>query len=252
MTLVLVQYEFDYTAKDGRHVSIRPNESYILVSKTNEHWWHVRRDPGSRPFYVPAQYVKDVPDVTAVTTQTSPEEACRVSTHGFCGDVPETGSPEPTGSSAPVMDKEPFHAQQNRNSELYAKIVPGIEKRGNSSTLEHESIHDEDEDFPQPPDFALLDLTPEENPIFDGPFEAPEPDFKGKQRRQAEDGGSSAAPSTEKVKLQSRFFIDFIHLFIHLGFLSSNDTSPAGVAVLPLMSETQSFKHSKLLLSFII
>lgn len=207
MTLVLVQYEFDYTAKDGRHVSIRPNESYILVSKTNEHWWHVCRDPGSRPFYVPAQYVKEVPDrsasadVTAVTTQKSPEEACRVSTHEFYGDVPETGSPEPTGSSAPVMDKEPFHAQQNGNSELYAKLVPGIKKKASSSTLDHKSIHDEDLDFPQPPDFAMLDLTPEENPEFDGLFEEPEPGFKGKQRRQAADGDISAAPSTDKVKM---------------------------------------------------
>uniref|UniRef100_A0A8D0DDM9 SH3 domain-containing protein n=1 Tax=Sander lucioperca TaxID=283035 RepID=A0A8D0DDM9_SANLU len=64
MELVSVQYEFEYTAKDGRLVSIKPNESYILVSKTNEHWWHVRKDQHSRPFYIPAQYVKELLSLT--------------------------------------------------------------------------------------------------------------------------------------------------------------------------------------------
>lgn len=59
-----VQHAFEYTAKDGRLVSIKPEESYILVSKTNEHWWHVRKDQHSRPFYVPAQYVKELPSLT--------------------------------------------------------------------------------------------------------------------------------------------------------------------------------------------
>ncbi|XP_033963403.1 rho GTPase-activating protein 27-like isoform X2 [Pseudochaenichthys georgianus] len=64
MELVSVQHDFEYTAKDGRLVSIKPNESYILVSRTNEHWWHVRKDLHTRPFYVPAQYVKELPTIT--------------------------------------------------------------------------------------------------------------------------------------------------------------------------------------------
>ncbi|XP_034715868.1 rho GTPase-activating protein 27 isoform X2 [Etheostoma cragini] len=64
MELVSVQYEFEYRAKDGRLVSIKPNESYILVSKTNEHWWHVRKDQHSRPFYIPAKYVKELLSLT--------------------------------------------------------------------------------------------------------------------------------------------------------------------------------------------
>ncbi|XP_070782610.1 rho GTPase-activating protein 27-like [Enoplosus armatus] len=64
MELVTVQHEFEYTAKDGRLVSIKPDESYILVSKTNEHWWYVCRDRHTRPFYVPAQYVKELPSLT--------------------------------------------------------------------------------------------------------------------------------------------------------------------------------------------
>lgn len=61
MALVSVLYEFEYTARDGRLVSIKPNEIYSLLSRTNEHWWHVRKDPHTRPVYVPAAYMKELP-----------------------------------------------------------------------------------------------------------------------------------------------------------------------------------------------
>ncbi|XP_069094174.1 rho GTPase-activating protein 27 isoform X3 [Pleurodeles waltl] len=58
---VLVEYEFEYTAKDGKIISIKPNERYLLLKKTNDHWWHVRQDERSKPFYIPAKYVKELP-----------------------------------------------------------------------------------------------------------------------------------------------------------------------------------------------
>ncbi|KAF7666207.1 hypothetical protein LDENG_00115830 [Lucifuga dentata] len=116
MELVLVEYEFEYTTRDGRLVSIKPNESYILVSKTNNHWWHVRKDQHTRPFYVPAQYVKELAsvnkdhsdhnsfhstecvtvDTTHITTnrmtisvpaEDASKETYRFSTFGFCENV---------------------------------------------------------------------------------------------------------------------------------------------------------------------
>ncbi|XP_061565244.1 rho GTPase-activating protein 27 [Cololabis saira] len=128
MELVLVVYEFEYTAKDGHRVSIKPDESYILVSKTNEHWWHVRKDLHTRPFYVPAQYVKelstkdcsghnqldkpeclsesqpedrtskDPQDTTAlicVTAWDASRESHRFSTFGFCGNISDVQPCEP-------------------------------------------------------------------------------------------------------------------------------------------------------------
>lgn len=68
--LVLVCYSFQYTARDGRLVTIRPNESYTLVSRTNQHWWCVRSDQHARPFFVPAQYVTEVQ--TASCTEDTP------------------------------------------------------------------------------------------------------------------------------------------------------------------------------------
>ncbi|XP_059725376.1 rho GTPase-activating protein 27 isoform X2 [Haemorhous mexicanus] len=63
--LVLVEYGFEYRAKDGTLVSIKPNERYVLLKRTNPHWWHVRRSGDSRPFYIPAQYVKELPPISA-------------------------------------------------------------------------------------------------------------------------------------------------------------------------------------------
>ncbi|XP_030649344.1 rho GTPase-activating protein 27 [Chanos chanos] len=59
--LVLVEFEYEYTGRDGHLVSIKPNERYILLAKTNDHWWHVRKDIHAKPFYIPAKYVKELP-----------------------------------------------------------------------------------------------------------------------------------------------------------------------------------------------
>lgn len=148
MELVLVQYKFEYKAKDGRLVSINPNESYILLSKTNEHWWHVRKDQNTRPFYVPAQYVKELTSqsgdssstnkldsvervtitkpvdmadvtprksVTRLSAQDASRETYRFSTFGFCDNVPDfklceiPKGGETTSSSAPTPEDVKTH-----------------------------------------------------------------------------------------------------------------------------------------------
>ncbi|XP_027132050.1 rho GTPase-activating protein 27 isoform X1 [Larimichthys crocea] len=59
--LVLVEFQYEYQGRDGALVSIKPNERYVLLAKTNDHWWQVRRDQSSKPFYIPAKYVKELP-----------------------------------------------------------------------------------------------------------------------------------------------------------------------------------------------
>lgn len=54
-----VEYDYQYKAKD-RVISIHQGECYMLVKKTNGDWWQVRKDEGSKAFYVPAQYVREV------------------------------------------------------------------------------------------------------------------------------------------------------------------------------------------------
>ncbi|XP_054615009.1 rho GTPase-activating protein 27 [Dunckerocampus dactyliophorus] len=59
--LVLVEFQYEYQGRDGSLISIKPNERYVLLAKTNEHWWQVRSDHASKPFYIPAKYVKELP-----------------------------------------------------------------------------------------------------------------------------------------------------------------------------------------------
>lgn len=54
-----VEYDYEYKAKD-RLISIHQGECYLLVKKANEDWWQVRKEEGSKAFYVPAQYVREV------------------------------------------------------------------------------------------------------------------------------------------------------------------------------------------------
>ncbi|KAM9790940.1 rho GTPase-activating protein 12-like isoform 4-T4 [Syngnathus typhle] len=54
-----VEYDYEYKSKD-RLVSIHQGECFMLVQKTNEDWWKVRKEEGSKAFYVPAQYVREV------------------------------------------------------------------------------------------------------------------------------------------------------------------------------------------------
>uniref|UniRef100_A0A8C9MYH5 SH3 domain-containing protein n=1 Tax=Serinus canaria TaxID=9135 RepID=A0A8C9MYH5_SERCA len=74
-SLVLVEYGFEYRAKDGTLVSIKPNERYVLLKRTNPHWWHVRRSGDARAFYIPAQYVKELPPIAPAALVPQPPPA---------------------------------------------------------------------------------------------------------------------------------------------------------------------------------
>ncbi|KAK7159657.1 hypothetical protein R3I94_005864 [Phoxinus phoxinus] len=54
-----VEYDYEYKSKE-RLIAIKQGESYLLVKKTNDDWWQVRKDEANKPFYVPAQYVREV------------------------------------------------------------------------------------------------------------------------------------------------------------------------------------------------
>ncbi|XP_043990404.1 rho GTPase-activating protein 12-like isoform X4 [Gambusia affinis] len=56
---VEVEYGYEYKSKD-RLITIREGECYMLIKKSNEDWWQVRKDETTKPFYVPAQYVREV------------------------------------------------------------------------------------------------------------------------------------------------------------------------------------------------
>jgi hypothetical protein len=58
---VRVLYNFDYTTKETKLVSIRQGEKLELLKQTNADWWQVKRDDETKAFYVPATYVREIP-----------------------------------------------------------------------------------------------------------------------------------------------------------------------------------------------
>lgn len=181
-----MKFEYEYTAKDGRRVSIKPNESYILVSKTNDHWWHVRKDQRTKPFYIPAQYVEELNSAQGLTvskpvdmtnvkprkgttksrpsSQDVPKETYRFSTFGFGDDLPEVKTDVQTNSTfVHTLNNVKTHNSappKAESTEVYAKphLVPKVIKEKKESkislqddTAEQTSAHDEDMDFPLPP-----------------------------------------------------------------------------------------------------
>ncbi|XP_062386750.1 rho GTPase-activating protein 12a isoform X2 [Sardina pilchardus] len=55
---VEVEYDYEYKSRE-RLVTIRQGDCFLLLRKTNEDWWQVRAEDGGKPFYVPAQYVRE-------------------------------------------------------------------------------------------------------------------------------------------------------------------------------------------------
>ena len=55
--LVQALYPYSYEMQPGREVSFEAGERFILVEKSNEDWWHVRK--GEQDIYVPANYMSE-------------------------------------------------------------------------------------------------------------------------------------------------------------------------------------------------
>uniref|UniRef100_A0A8C6UEM3 Rho GTPase activating protein 12 n=1 Tax=Neogobius melanostomus TaxID=47308 RepID=A0A8C6UEM3_9GOBI len=108
-----VEYDYEYKVKD-KLVTIRQGECYLLVKKTNEDWWQVRKDEGTKTFYVPAQYVREVrrallpPQKPSVRAKPTVLEICRASDENLNRPQPEMtsfGRPPPSSTPSPSSDR---------------------------------------------------------------------------------------------------------------------------------------------------
>ncbi|XP_026778193.3 rho GTPase-activating protein 15 isoform X1 [Pangasianodon hypophthalmus] len=78
LVVLEAQYDYSYRGADGRTISIHDGERFLLLKKTNSDWWQVRRlgvDKKTKPLYVPATYVIEVPVNTLHSPQTSTQTA---------------------------------------------------------------------------------------------------------------------------------------------------------------------------------
>ncbi|XP_051910142.1 rho GTPase-activating protein 12b isoform X5 [Hippocampus zosterae] len=133
---VEVEYDYEYKAKD-KTVTIRQGECYILVKKTNEDWWQVRKDEGAKAFYVPAQYVREVrralmpPQKPTLRAKPTVLDICMASNENLNRPQPEMssfGRPSPSSTPSPSSDRvtppaPPKDANQNLGSPHHCKVV---------------------------------------------------------------------------------------------------------------------------------
>ncbi|XP_068565665.1 rho GTPase-activating protein 12b isoform X6 [Cebidichthys violaceus] len=131
-----VEYDYEYKAKD-KMVAIRQGECYMLVKKTNEDWWQVRKEEGTKAFYVPAQYVREVrralmpPQKPSLRAKPTVLDICRASNENLNRPQPEMssfGRPSPSSTPSPSSDRvtPPVlskDANQNVGSPLHCKVV---------------------------------------------------------------------------------------------------------------------------------
>ncbi|KAM9837746.1 rho GTPase-activating protein 27 isoform 1-T2 [Aulostomus maculatus] len=187
MELVSVQYDFEYAASDGRIVSIKPNEIYLLVAKTNEHWWHVRKDQQTRPFYVPAQYMAELPPCieepesevaseahtmthlgTAESHASTP--AREISPLDFSENKPDVTPGEKERTAAQTLERtQTLPGPPATDSlQLYAIPLPNAQNKQSKISRTDEKVHQtcvgaEDVSVPSPPVSHIYDIIPEQH-----------------------------------------------------------------------------------------
>lgn len=132
---IQVEYDYEYKMKE-KVVSIRQGESYMLVKKTNEDWWQVRAEGGSKAFYVPAQYVREVrralppPPRPSVKAKPTVLDLSRASDQNLNRPQPELssfGRPSPSSTPSPSSDPNtppalPKDPNQNTGSPPHCKV----------------------------------------------------------------------------------------------------------------------------------
>ncbi|XP_030612148.1 rho GTPase-activating protein 12 isoform X4 [Archocentrus centrarchus] len=145
-----VEYDYEYKAKD-KMVTIRQGECYMLVKKTNEDWWQVRKEEGTKAFYVPAQYVREVrralmpPQKPALRAKPTVLDICRASNENLNRPQPEMssfGRPSPSSTPSPSSDRItppvlPKDANQNMGSPHHCKLVAELVLLHNNNNHHH-------------------------------------------------------------------------------------------------------------------
>uniref|UniRef100_A0A3B3DZ51 Rho GTPase activating protein 12 n=1 Tax=Oryzias melastigma TaxID=30732 RepID=A0A3B3DZ51_ORYME len=203
-----VEYDYEYKAKD-KMVTIRQGECYMLVKKTNEDWWQVKRDESAKAFYVPAQYVKEVrralmpPQKPALKAKPTVLDISREPNDNHSRpEMSSFGRPSPSSTPSPSSDRVtppalPKDANQNLGSPHHCKLVAELvllhnnnnHHHGNSSSLPRNRA-----DSPPLRGGSLDKSAPMSELRGDGP---------NKLRNDSESGDELSSSSTEHMQTTS-------------------------------------------------
>ncbi|KAM9331846.1 rho GTPase-activating protein 12b isoform 5-T5 [Pholidichthys leucotaenia] len=210
-----VEYDYEYKAKD-KMVTIRQGECYMLVKKTNEDWWQVRKDEGTKAFYVPAQYVREVrralmpPQKPAIRAKPTVLDICRASNENLNRPQPEMssfGRPSPSSTPSPSSDRvtPPVlskDANQNVGSPHHCKLVAELVLLHNNNNHHHANNSTLPRTRTDSPPLKVRNnhsKSPEKN---SPPGELPGEELK-KTRNDSESGDELSSSSTEHMQTTS-------------------------------------------------
>ncbi|XP_067433855.1 rho GTPase-activating protein 12b isoform X8 [Thunnus thynnus] len=212
-----VEYDYEYKAKD-KMVSIRQGECYMLVKKTNEDWWQVRKEEGTKAFYVPAQYVREVrralmpPQKPTLRAKPTVLDICRASNENLNRPQPEMssfGRPSPSSTPSPSSDRVtppalPKDANQNVGSPHHCKVVAELvllHNNNNHHLVNNSTLPRTRADSPP------LKVGNNHNKSPDSDKTSPPGDLPGdglnKVRNDSESGDELSSSSTEHIQTTS-------------------------------------------------
>lgn len=213
-----VEYDYEYKAKD-KTVTIRQGECYLLVKKTNEDWWQVRKEEGAKAFYVPAQYVREVrralmpPQKPALRAKPTVLDICKESNENFRPhpEMSSFGRPSPSSTPSPSSDRvtPPVLSKdtnQNLGSPHHCKLVAELVLFHNNNNHHHSNS-------------SFLPQTQDDSPPFkvgnnhskspDGDRSSTPSEMPGegsdKLRHDSESGDELSSSSTEHMQVRSCF-----------------------------------------------
>uniref|UniRef100_M3ZTD9 Rho GTPase activating protein 12 n=1 Tax=Xiphophorus maculatus TaxID=8083 RepID=M3ZTD9_XIPMA len=214
---VEVEYDYEYKAKD-KMVAIHQGECYMLVKKTNEDWWQVKKEEGAKAFYVPAQYVREVrralmpPQKPALRAKPTVLDICRESNENLNRPQPEMssfGRPSPSSTPSPSSDRVtppvlPKDANQNLGSPHHCKLVAELVLLHNNNNHHHSN------------NLSLPRTRADSPPLKAGNGDSKSPDSDKssaaseapgegsvKQRNDSESGDELSSSSTEHMQTMS-------------------------------------------------
>ncbi|XP_041099856.1 rho GTPase-activating protein 12-like isoform X10 [Polyodon spathula] len=220
---VEVEYDYEYKAKD-KMIVIKQGEHYILVKKTNEDWWQVRQDQNTKPFYVPAQYVKELrkalmpPQKPLLSSPSGSLKAksCALDiqpSHRSNENLAKTPELSSFGKHS-LVHTHPPSLPRDANQNLAPGSSPGQTRRGG----EHHQNNNNTTSMggtdspPRIPDHkkattlgreAVLDVDAEKTPPHEHPHGSLTRDSLEKHRNNSESGDDLSSGSTEHMQTTS-------------------------------------------------